>query len=105
MPGVGVFFGKPTEAQIRAEQARINAEDKLMAIHPLERTDLGFHCDAEGERAMVFITRLRDITATFTARSDRNLWATLIVGAVLIFKGIITPADIGSALTWLAAHL
>ncbi len=95
MSALAVIFGK-SEDQKRAEILREAAEDKLMAVHPLEKKDLGFHCDAEEERGLVLITRIREASALFISRSDRNLIATLVIGAVIIIKGDLKIAEIGT---------
>lgn len=102
MPMLGVLFGGKSEGELRARQARIDAEDRLLAINPLEHKNLSFHVLAEANRNAVFITRLRDIHATLAAKSDRNLWAVLILGGLLLAKGIITPQEIGKAVQWVA---
>ena len=45
----------------------------------------------------MFIKRIRNLQAIFTTRSDRNLYATLILGAALLMKGTITFEDLGHA--------
>lgn len=94
---VGVFFGQ-SDGEKRAEQARLDAEDRLMAVHQQEKADLGFHCEAEGERIVVFLTRLRDLAAVSKASSDRNFVTLIIVGAALMIKGV-TAADLKALLT------
>lgn len=93
MQALGVMFGQ-SEAEKRAEQARQDAEDRLMAVHSLEKTDLAFHCDAEAERAIVFITRIRDLAAAQASRADRNFVATIALGALILFKGDLSVAQI-----------
>lgn len=100
MLGLSVFFGQ-TEAERRAESARQDAEDRLMAVHPLEKNDLAFHCDAEAERAIVFITRIRDTAASQASRADRNFIATIALGALILFKGDASVAQIWG---WIATH-
>lgn len=100
MGGLGVF---KSEGELRARQARIDAEDRLLSINPLEHKNLGFHVQAESNRNAVFITRLRDIHATLAAKSDRNLWAVVVLGGLLLAKGIITAEDLHTVLKWLGA--
>lgn len=104
MPAMAFLFGQ-SEAEKRAEAARQDAEDRLMAVHALERTDLGFHCDAESERAIVFITRIRDIAAIQASRSDRNLYATIGLGILILAKGDVTVMQIVKGLgAWIGLH-
>jgi len=96
MGSLGILLRK-SDSERRAADALEEAEDKLMAVHPMESEDLSFHCSAEAERAIVFIKRIRNLQAIFTTRSDRNLYATLILGAALLMKGTITFEDLGHA--------
>ena len=102
--GAFAVFGQ-SEAEKRAEQARQDAEDRLMAVHALERTDLGFHCDAESERAIVFITRIRDLAAQQASRADRNLYTTIGLGVMILAKGDVTVMQILKGLgAWIGIH-
>lgn len=101
MAALAFLFGQ-SEAERRAESARQDAEDRLMAVHPMEKTDLAFHCDAEGERAIVFITRIRDLGAAQASRADRNLYATIGLGALILVKGDVSLAHVFDLLkAWL----
>ena len=81
---LGELFFKKSVQELHAERQRVKAEDKLMAVHAMERQSLEYHCDFEGERALVLITRLRDSAAISKAKADRNLTATIVVGLLVL---------------------
>lgn len=85
------FFAK-TEAQLRAEQALIDAEDRLLAYDPEEAEDLGYHSKRDADRTKVIVARQRLTHEMVKAASHRNVVATLAVGLILMAKGII-PLD------------
>ena len=91
------FFAK-TEAQLRAEQALIDAEDRLLEFHPEEATDLGFHSKRDADRTKVIVARQRLTHEMVKAASQRNVIATLVVGLLLLAKGIIPLEPVGQAI-------
>lgn len=91
------FFGK-TEGQLRAEQALLDAEDRLIAYHPDEAIDLGFHSNRDADRMKVIVARQRLTHEMVKITSRRNVAVTLLVGIVLLAKGVITPEGISQAL-------
>jgi hypothetical protein len=84
------FFSK-TEGQIRAEQALIDAEDRLVEFHPDEATDLSFHAHRDADRTKVLVARQRLTTELVKRASTRNTMVTIIVGIILLMKGVNIP--------------
>lgn len=91
------FFTK-SEGQVRAEQALLDAEDRLLAYHPDEATDLHFHSSRDADRMKVIIARQRLTHEMVKITSRRNIWVTVIVGMVLLAKGVIDPVALGNAI-------
>ena len=90
-----------SDGRARARIALTEAEDRLLQLDEHEKKDLGFHVEKEAERTAVLIRRLRLNEETLSVKTDRNMYATLIIGGLLLVKGIITFQDIGNFLHWL----
>lgn len=100
----GYIFGK-SAARVRAEEALIDAEDRLMATIPEEMTNLALHVERQDVRNQVQTMRGRDLKALFAEKSDRNFWTLVAVAAVLVVKGNLTLVDVAHAvLTFLGFH-
>jgi hypothetical protein len=90
-------FGR-SEGERAARAARFAAEDRLMEVHEQEMTDLSFHAKQDGNRNLVFITRLRDMHADLASRNTRLFWLIAVLGASFLAKGVISAGSIGAFL-------
>ncbi len=102
--GVSITFGN-SAARAAGEQHALEAEDRLMELDEIETKDLAFHVEKEAQRTKVIIMRMRQLNLMIVERTDRNMWATIIIGAVLLMKGVVTPTDIGNFFAWLFQHI
>lgn len=69
-----------------------------MTVLPHERKSLPDFADGQNNRNLVLIARIRDSAAVQAAKTDRNLWATIAVGILMVLKGVVSFADIGKIL-------
>lgn len=85
---ISISFGN-SKRRSEAETAAEDAEDELGKIDPREASDLALHAERCGRRFLLLRKSQRALNAKFDEKSDRNFTAMLIIGGILILKGII----------------
>ena len=97
MPGGGsvlnTFLGRSEEE--RDALARITRqEDRCFELVPGEDQDIAVHVRADLPRHSLLNDRAKLLEATTNRKSDRNMYATIVIGVVIFFKTGITWADL-----------
>lgn len=89
-----VILGK-SQALDRALETLQREDDKIFALQAGEEEESPIHAPICARRWAQTVARLRLMQAQNSVKSDRNLYATLFIGAILLAKGAVTPAFIG----------
>jgi hypothetical protein len=99
-----VFLGnsKPLDRALEALQAE---DDKIFALQAGEEEESPIHAPICARRWAQTIARLRLMQAQNSAKSDRNLYATVFIGALLLAKGAVTPAFVGGVIVGIGKAL
>ncbi len=89
------------------QQAKLQlqeSEDRALSIDKMETVDLAFHVEKEGQRTQVLIWRGRLQEQISAHQYNRTLIYLGIGFGLLMSKGIITFADIGSVIHFFFGH-
>ena len=89
----GLFLGRSDEEQ-RALRRLIDGEDRIFRLQPNEETSLREHARADVARFQLINARMKLSEATSERKSDRNFYATVILGLAIFVKSGVAWTDI-----------
>lgn len=90
---LNLFIGRSDAEQI-ALRRLIEREDKIFSLQPNEETQPREHARADIARFQLLNARAKLAEATSERKSDRNFYATVILGVAIFVKSGVSWADI-----------
>lgn len=90
---LGIFIGR-SDAERSALRRLIEREDEVFRLQPGEESQLAVHARADLMRFRLLNARLKLAEATSERKSDRNFYATIILGLAIFVKSGVSWTEV-----------
>lgn len=100
MVSLGLWLGRTAEEKVALATLQRH-EDEKFELQPNEENDLATHVRAETPRFRLLRDRMTLGAAQNDRKQDRNWYTVLILGAIMVVKGMVPPAIVAAIFHYL----